>query len=320
MLLLLALLAGRPALGCKWKASRPVTGEVLDVAEDEQRTVANRLGALTLVGALRLRSRDVEFGGFSALQYVDGRLFALSDRGTLWRFDPAILAAAVPAPAPWQRCALYTGSGRPDSESLAVAGDGTLFLAAEGEHALYHLDPEAKGRERLATRLPLPAWLRAAPVNAGIEAATALSGGRLLLFTEGLFLAPGVLRAALRDGSGFVPLRYPASEGFVPVGADSIGDTVYVLERRFSLFGGFAGRILALELPGRPVAETLLAPRELARLRAPLPSDNFEGITVWQGEDGAREIAVVSDDNFSALQATLLLRLRHRPQASGAAD
>ncbi len=297
-----------------------MTGEALTVPEDQQGRLAGRLGALTLMGALRLRSRDAEFGGFSALQYVDGRLFALSDRGTLWRFDPAILAAAAPAPASWQRCALHTGNGRPDSESLAVAEDGTLFLAAEGEHALYRLDPEAKGRERLTTRVPLPGWLRAAPVNAGIEAATALPGGRLLLLTEGLFLAPGVLRAALWDGSGFVALRYPATEGFVPVGADSIDDTVYVLERRFSLFGGFAGRIRTLELPGRPKAGTLLAPRELARLRAPLPSDNFEGITVWRGEDGAREIAVVSDDNFSALQTTLLLRLRHRPKAPAAAD
>ena len=214
---------------------------------------------------------------------------------------------------PWERCRLATAAGVPDAESLA-AFDGTLLLAAEGNHALYRLDPD--GAPDLDP-LPRPDWLRAAPVNAGLEAVTRLADGRLLLLTEGLFVAPGILRAALRTDRGFLPLRYPTTDGFVPVGADALDSTVYVLERRFSLFGGFASRLRTLVLPTRPRAETLLAPRELARLDAPLPSDNFEGIAVRRGAGGVRDIYLVSDDNFSPLQATYLVRLRHRPRTPG---
>ncbi len=259
---------------------------------------------------MRLRSRDPAFGGFSALAFLDGRLLALSDRGTLWRLPQTLLHERAADATRWDRCRVSTATGVPDTESLATT-EGALILAAEGNHALYRLDPD--GGPGLDP-LPLPGWLRAAPVNAGLEAVARLSDGRLLLFTEGMFVAPGILRAALRTDRDFLPLRYPTREGFVPVGADAIEDTVYVLERRFSLFGGFAARILALEPPARPQADTLLAPRELARLQTPLPSDNFEGIAVRRGADGVRDIYLVSDDNFSPLQATLLVRLQHRPR------
>ncbi len=304
----LAITPGRSAPACEWKPSRPVEVTPLPVPGDEGSGI--RLGELRLLGVMRLRSRDPAFGGFSALEFAGGRLLALSDRGTLWRLPDALAEGRAPASARWDRCRLSTATGVPDAESLA-ASDGTLILAAEGNHALYRLDPD--GGPGLDP-LPLPGWLRAAPLNAGLEAVARLSDGRLLLLTEGLLVAPGMLRAALRTDQGFLPLRYPTREGFVPVGADALEDTVYVLERRFSLFGGFAARILALEPPARPPAGSLLAPRELARLETPLPSDNFEGIAVRRGAGGVRDIYLVSDDNFSPLQATLLVRLQHRPR------
>ncbi len=168
--------------------------------------------------------------------------------------------------------------------------------------------------------MALPDWLRKAPPNAGLEAVAVLSGGRLLLLTEGLVAGPGTLRAALVEAGRFLPLRYPTDGGFVPVGADAVADTVYVLERRFSLFGGFAARIGILELPPRPAPETLLAPRTLLRLDPPLPGENFEAIAVRPRAAGSREIYLLSDDNFSPLQATLLLRLQHRPRRESRGD
>ncbi len=166
----------------------------------------------------------------------------------------------------------------------------------------------------------LPDWLRAAPPNAGLEAVAALPGERLLLLTEGLVTGGGTLRAALLEDGRFLPLRYPTDGGFVPVGADAVANTVYVLERRFSLFGGFVARIRILELPLRPAAESLLAPRILARLDPPLPEENFEAIAVRPRGAGELEIHLLSDDNFSPLQATLLLRLLHRPRRESRSD
>ena len=42
-------------------------------------------------------------------------------------------------------------------------------------------------------------------------------------------------------------------------------------------------------------------------LRRPLTVDNFEGLAAVPGQDGAIRFYVISDDNFSSRQRTLLL-------------
>ena len=96
--------------------------------------------------------------------------------------------------------------------------------------------------------------------------------------------------------------------GFVPTGADWLDDTIYLLERRFSLLdGGFASRLVALDLEqirqGGP-----LAGHVLAQLGRPAISENFEGIAARRGADGRTLLYLVSDDNFLVLQRTLLLQ------------
>ena len=50
-----------------------------------------------------------------------------------------------------------------------------------------------------------------------------------------------------------------------------------------------------------------MAGEELAEWSPPLTSDNFEGIAVRRNDSGETLIYIVSDDNFSPLQRTLLL-------------
>ena len=38
--------------------------------------------------------------------------------------------------------------------------------------------------------------------------------------------------------------------------------------------------------------------------------DNMEGITAWRDENGDTRIAILSDDNYSRIQRTLLLEFR----------
>ena len=52
----------------------------------------------------------------------------------------------------------------------------------------------------------------------------------------------------------------------------------------------------------------MLQGREIAELRAPLTLDNFEGIAVHQLSDGTNRLTLISDDNFSPLQRTLILQ------------
>ncbi len=104
-----------------------------------------------------------------------------------------------------------------------------------------------------------------------------------------------------------MPLSYAVGRGFVPTGADRLDDTIYVVERSFSLLGGFTSRIVTLPATAvRPGAR--LVGRALAELHPPLVGENFEGIAARRGADGRVLLYLVSDDNFFALQRTLLLQ------------
>ena len=85
------------------------------------------------------------------------------------------------------------------------------------------------------------------------------------------------------------------------------GGDVLVLERRFSLLGGFASRVVRLSaasvLSNAPLAGT----REIARLEAPGLGENFEAIAAHPTGGGRHAVYLLSDDNFNLLQRTVLL-------------
>jgi hypothetical protein len=134
-----------------------------------------------LIGSFRWRMDDPRFGGFSGIAVTpDGRGFmALSDRGafTTGRFvrDGAGRITDVTA-APLR---LLRGTGaaplshdRADSEGIAVARDGTVYISFEGRRAARVLRyrtidaaaenlpvPEAVGgRGPALSGLAIPAW------------------------------------------------------------------------------------------------------------------------------------------------------------------
>jgi hypothetical protein len=85
------------------------------------------------------------------------------------------------------------------------------------------------------------------------------------------------------------------------------GDVV-VLERRYVPLGIWHARLKLVS--GRGVrGEAKLIGEEILKLEAPLHVDNFEGVAVAEDAKGTM-IYVISDDNYSALQRTLLLQFR----------
>ena len=87
------------------------------------------------------------------------------------------------------------------------------------------------------------------------------------------------------------------------------GEWIYVLERRFTYLGGFAARF-------RRFARADL--REGARVEAaslgtietrPL-AENYEGLATARDGSGRTVLYAISDDNFSALQRTLIVQFR----------
>jgi hypothetical protein len=80
-----------------------------------------------------------------------------------------------------------------------------------------------------------------------------------------------------------------------------------VLERRFSWVQGLAMRIRSVPLAAIKPGVLADGP-ELIYADLGHQIDNMEGMSVHRAADGALVLTLVSDDNFSALQRTLLLQ------------
>jgi hypothetical protein len=283
------------------------------------------LGPLAFEAGLALGAADPRFGGLSGLWLsADGaRLIAVSDHGTLWRatLDHDV-DGRLTGPRDWQALE----PGRPgedatgssvsrDAEALAPDGADGLVIAYEGVQRLDRLALDDLSAPPVA--LPRPPGLEQ-PSNTGIEALVDLPDGALLALAEGIYDASGDLAAWRIEGDRVLPLSYAATGGYVPTGAARLDDVIYVVERRFSMLGGFASRIVTLPAAAvRPGAR--LVGETLGELRAPLIGENFEAIAARHGPGDRVLLYLLSDDNFMVLQRTLLLQLSLGPAASASA-
>jgi len=279
------------------------------------------VGALEYRGGLDLRSRDRRFGGLSALD-VDrsgSRLLALTDKGH-WvdltvtydaNGDLADIGEARIGALGDLIAGSVAGTEFGDAESIAPTKNG-YAVGFEARHRLwlYRRDEAMElGKPRA---LRPPRRLHRAPANGGIEALAMLADGGLLALTERLYVGEDHVRGWVTDGREWRPLRYLRTGLFVPTGAATLANgDVLVLERRFTWLGGFASRIV--RVPRDEIrADTALEGMEIAMIDPPLTSENFEGIAVRPRPGGGAYIYLVSDDNFHALQRTLLLMFEYR--------
>lgn len=285
----------------------------------------SRLGGLTYLGGVQLRSADPAFGGFSALAVEGDRFTLLSDGGNVVRFRMAtdwrpqeVHFANLPSGP-------HTGWEKRDrdSESLAVdPATGLAWIGFENDNSLWRFAP---GLAR-PTKQIAPAAMRAWDVNGGPESLARLPDGRFVTISETVHVpprawqGPGRVRLETRDalifsGDPVEPETRVRRFAYVPVGrydpADAAalpnGDLV-VLDRDFRLPFHWSNRVSivpAAELRAGAVARGRL----VAVLDAPVIHDNFEGVAVTR--EGADTILwLVSDDNQMPLQRSLLLKFR----------
>jgi hypothetical protein len=276
-------------------------------------------GALTFRSGLELRSRFEGFGGFSGLwRSPDGRdLVAVSDRAhwltarvTTRGGELSGLADAVMAP-------MLSANGRPlattrsyDTESLAMVG-GVAYVGIERTHEVMRFDWARDGVKARGRSVPVPRAAKDLPSNRSFEAIGVAPAGSPV--------AGAVVVIAERSGGdrdptlGFI-LTGSGAGSFEVIRSDDYdvtdlaflpGGAMLILERRFSLWRGPAVRL-------RWIAGAEL--RAGARLDGPIlfeanagaEIDNMEGLALHH-EAGQPILTLISDDNFSALQRTLLL-------------
>lgn len=249
------------------------------------------------------RGSGRRFGGFSAIHLFPNGLdfIAVSDRAFLYtgrlQRDAQERITGVDTHSIHQlrdEDGNLMSGPRGDSEGIALASDGTIYISFEGGRrtrvAAYDT-PDAAAR-----LLPRHPDFREMAGNGALEALAIDDQGRLHTLPEE---TPGdsfpLYRFANHEWEiiGHVPKR----GGFAPVGADFGPDgNLYLLERRFRI-PSFATRISRLR-PGRwDQPETLIE-------TAPGTLDNHEGITITRNQAGRLRATIISDDNRFFLQRT----------------
>jgi len=287
---------------------------------------ARRFGRLDYVGGLELASRHHGFGGLSAIRMAkDGeRFLAVTDvgdwmSGRIEARDGAPVAVAEASIAPL----LVTGGGRAkdvglwDAESIAIDGD-VAFVGVERDHAILVYDFGRDGLRARGKRLPLPLFVADWPENRGIEALGILPApspyaGRLIAISERSGGREDATEGFVmrRDGGEAFRFRLVRRDGFDITDLDFLpGGDLVVLERYFLPLRGVAMRLRRIRLADVAPDAALDGEVLLTADGGAFHVDNMEGLSIHGGPDGATYFTIVSDDNFSIAQRTLLLRFR----------
>ncbi len=288
---------------------------------DTRDPARTRFGALNFLGGLVLSSPDREFGGISGLKVAaDGAGFlAVTDKG-VWLRGRIVYRDGRPiAIADTEMAPLLGPDSRPlnrrgwyDSEALTEES-GIAYVAFERVNQIVRFDYGREGLRARGQPVVVPPAMKTLPNNLGVECLAATPrrgpfGGGLIAISERGLDAKG-------DIVGFV-IGGPLAGGFAVKRTDEFdvsdcaltpSGELLILERRFSWLRGLAIRIRRVPLAQiRPGA--LVDGAELMYADMGQQVDNMEALSVHRSADGTLVLTLISDDNFSALQRTLLLQ------------
>ncbi len=280
-----------------------------------------RFGSLEYRSGLILTSSFRGFGGLSGLR-LDAkgeRFISISDKGNWFTGRIVYRGREMIGLDDVEAAPLLLADGRPliargwyDSESIAL--DGSLvYIGLERANEILRYD-FSKGFTRARGEVvPTPPALRRLPRNKGLEALVMVPkgmpmAGTLIALSERGLDAQGNLIAFLIGGKAPGQFSVRRDNNF------DISDAVLlpsgellILERKFSWLTGVGIRIRSIPLktiaPGAVVDGPAIFDADLGN-----EVDNMEGIDAHVTPEGETVLTMVSDDNFSMLQRTLLLQ------------
>jgi hypothetical protein len=296
-----------------------ITSQAIE-AFDPRESAQTRFGALTFRGGLVLESSYREFGGLSALRVAaDGEHFlSVSDRGQWLRGRIVYRDSRPIAIADAEMAPILGPDGRPlkrrgwyDSESLAD-DNGTIYVGIERVNQIVRFDYAKDGLRARGRPIAVPPAMKTLPYNQSLECLMMAPqggplAGTLIAISERGLDARGNLLSFLIGGLGGTFTLKRTDEFDVSDCAITPRGELLVLERRFSWARGVAMRIRSVPLaavkPGALVDGPALVFADMG-----YQVDNMEGLSVHRAADGALVLTLISDDNFSPLQRTILLQ------------
>lgn len=278
-------------------------------------------GVLEFRGGLELSSSSKNFGGLSAIRVApDGSNFlALTDkaewlRGRIVYRDnkPSSIAGAEMAPMLGPDGRPITARGWYDAEALALDGS-FAYVALERVHRILRYDYGKDGLLATGQIVPTPPDMMKLPANRGIECLLAMPkgsplAGALLAISERSLDSEGNVRGFLIGGPkpGGFTVRRKDDFDIVDCALTPSSDLL-LLERFFTWQKGVAMRIRRVT-PASIQPGAILDGPSLIQADMGYQIDNMEGLSVHRAADGAIVLTLVSDDNFSMIQRTLLLQ------------
>lgn len=313
-----------------------VTGSLKALADDETVTsipirtfmstqAGGRVQGLIWRGGIEMQSQSDTFGGLSGLGFTgpDNRLVMVSDRGSFIsgqllyddagrplgligvQTNPILNSSGAELPRAFARDAealtVIYRNGAP-----AAVRVGFENLTRVADFTLVNGVPRGPARE-----VSIPDWLSKARTNETLESvciappASPIAGSTLLI-AEGIKTDDGDHAAYLLGRADRGRLSYQAAAGSNPTDCAFLpnGDLL-VLERGLALLA-FSMRLV--RVPAAEVRPGAQLTGEVLLQTSGRDIDNMEALGVSQGPDGETRLTIVSDNNFSDWQRSLLLQ------------
>jgi len=280
-----------------------------------------RFGSLEYRSGLVLTSGFRGFGGLSGIR-LDAkgeRFISFSDKGSWFTGRIVYSGRVMTSLAEVEAAPMLGPDGRPitargwfDSESIAL--DGSLvYIGLERVNQVLRFDFTKGFTRSRGEVVPMPPAVKKLPFNKGLEALVFVPkgmplAGTLIAISERGLDGEGNLIAFLVGGPAPGQFSVRRTDNFDVSDAVLLpsGDLL-ILERKFSWVGGLGIRIRSIPLksigPGAVVEGPSIFNADLGQ-----EVDNMEGIDAHVTAEGDTVLTMVSDDNFSPIQRTLLLQ------------
>lgn len=272
-----------------------------------------KVGQLEFIAAWELRSRNGTFGGISTLTALkDRRFIGIGDAGTIIGFgltNDATTDRPFIAPLPNLDGPEFNYKDR-DSEGIAYDPDSDQFwVSFEAHHAIRRYS----GSFARLTGIVRPAAMQNWPKNKGAETIIRLQNGQFIIIAESVDdgTHPALLFSGdpVDRGSNITQFRFRPPPGYrVTDGVQLPDGQIALVNRSIGFPQGFSAKI-SLFNPNDISTSTVAAGRIIASLASPLLVDNLEGIAVTT-EGPQVYLWLVSDNNFSIFQRTILMKFR----------
>jgi hypothetical protein len=291
---------------------QPLNG--FDLRDPSRSSFAN----LEYLGGLVLSSPNENFGGISALLVrPDGSGFlGATDRG-FWLRGRIVYEGNRPTGiADVEMKPILDADGKPygrlDVESIAEDGN-ILYAGVERINSILRFDFGRLGFLAASHPVAIPSAIKKWPGNQSLEAMVYVpreypSGGTLIVLSEYGLDEWGNAQAFLIGGStpGMFMVKRSDSYDISDAVLLPQGDLL-LLERKYSVQDGASMRIRRVPLE-RIKPGALLDGTTLVEADKNFQIDNMEAIGLHQASSGETILTLMSDDNFSSAQRTIMLQ------------